>query len=94
VKGLCYPGPTQASDIFIFDITRCDVTHVSSSSYDLSLFCLKAGSHPEENVVAAPGELLSVSAGELWPGIHPLDEAGLDGTIVVPPWKPLGDQTS
>jgi hypothetical protein len=77
-------------DIIILDIPRRDVTKVSLSSYGLSLFSLKAGSHPEENVGAAPSESSSVSFGELWTGIDVLDDASLKGTSVVPAQEPLG----
>jgi hypothetical protein len=45
---MCYFGPTQASNIIILDTPRGDLIEVLSSSYDLSLFSLKAGSHPDE----------------------------------------------
>jgi hypothetical protein len=51
------------------DIPQRDVTEVSLSLYGLSLFSSKAGSHAEDNVVAMPSESLSVSVGELWPGV-------------------------
>jgi hypothetical protein len=47
---------------------RHDVTEVTSSSYDLSLFSSKVGSPLEENT-GSP----SVSVGELWPEIDLLD---------------------
>jgi hypothetical protein len=53
---------------------------------------LKAGSHPEEIIFAAPGKSTSVSVGELWPGIDVLDEGGLEGTSAVPAQEPRGDQ--
>jgi hypothetical protein len=67
----------------ILDNPRADLIEVPTSSYDLSLFSLKAGSHPDEGVGVMPGGLLSVSIGELWPGIDQLDEAGPKGTSVV-----------
>jgi hypothetical protein len=83
-QGPCYPGPVQASDIIILDIPWHDVTEVSLSSYSLSLFSLKASSHPKDNAGATRGESSSVSVGELWSGIDLLDEAGLEGISVVP----------
>jgi hypothetical protein len=50
----------------------------------LSLFSLKAGSHPDENAGVTLGESSNVSVGELWLGIDLLDEAGLEGTSTIP----------
>jgi hypothetical protein len=52
------------------------VLEIPSSSYGLSLFSLKAGSHHNEGAGAAPGGSSSVSIGELWSGVDQLDEAG------------------
>jgi hypothetical protein len=79
-------------DIIIFDIPRRDVTAVSSSSYGLSLFSSKVGSHPEENAGATPSESSSVSVGELWPGIDVSDEVGLEGISAVPAQELLGGE--
>jgi hypothetical protein len=49
----------------------------------LSLFSLKAGSHPDKGVRATPGGSSSVSVGELWPEIDQLDEVVPEGTSAV-----------
>jgi hypothetical protein len=46
-------GPAQASDVMILDTHRGDLVEISSSSYGLSLFCLKADSRHGENARAA-----------------------------------------
>jgi uncharacterized RmlC-like cupin family protein len=73
----------QTLGIIILDTPQLGVTEVLSSSYGLSLFSSKVGSHLEENAVVVPGELLSVSVGVLWLGIDLLDEAGFVGTSVI-----------
>jgi hypothetical protein len=83
VQGPCYSDSSRALDIIILDTPRGGLIDVSSSSYGLSLFSLKAGPHPDEGVVGAPGESSSVSVGELRPGFDVLDEVGLEGTSTV-----------
>jgi hypothetical protein len=65
VQGPCYFGPTRTSDIIILDTPRGDLNEISSSSYDLSFFSSKAGSHLDEGAGATPGGSSSVSVGEL-----------------------------
>jgi hypothetical protein len=64
----------------ILDTPHDDCVEISSSSYGLSLFLSKTGSHHDEGVGATPGESPSVSIGELWPGIDRLDDVGPEGT--------------
>jgi hypothetical protein len=93
MQGPCCFGPAQASDIMILDTLRGDFVEISLSSYGLSLFSSKAGSHHDEGAGAVHEESPSVSIGELWPGIDQLDETGPEGTsvIVTPnPWRSLG----
>jgi hypothetical protein len=78
-----------ASDVIVLGISRHDVIEVLLSSYGLSLFSLKVGSHPEENIVS-----LSVSVGEVWSEIDLLDDVSCGVTFAVPAWEALGDQTS
>jgi hypothetical protein len=94
VQGSCYSGPVHASDVIISGTSRRDLIEVSSSSYGLSLFSSKVGSHPDESAAAAPSESSSVSVGELWLGIDLLDEGGLEGTFVVSAQDLLGYEMS
>jgi hypothetical protein len=52
--------------------TGGDLIEALSSSFDLSLFSLKAGSHHDKNAGATTGGrgASSVSIGELWPGMY------------------------
>jgi hypothetical protein len=84
----------QTSDVIILDTPQDDLIEISSSSYGLSLFSLKAGSHLDKCTEAAPGESSSVSVWELWPGIDLLDEPGLEGTSAVLTQGPWWDQVS
>jgi hypothetical protein len=52
-----------------------DVVEVSSSSYNLSIFSLKASSQRDEGAGAAPRKSSSVSIGDLSPEIDSLREA-------------------
>jgi hypothetical protein len=63
----------------ILDTPHDDCVEISSSSYGLSLFLSKTGSHHDEGVGATLEESPSVSIGELWPGIDRLDDAGPEG---------------
>jgi hypothetical protein len=45
-------GPAWDSDVTVLDTPQGDVIEISSSSYGLSLFSLKAGSHRDEGVGA------------------------------------------
>jgi hypothetical protein len=65
---------------------------LSSSSYGLSLFSLKAGSHPGENVGAVVDRSSSVSIGELWPEIDQLDEVSPGDTYMTTAQHHGGDQ--
>jgi hypothetical protein len=67
----------------VLDTPQGDLADISSSSYGLSLFSSKDGSHHDEGVVAAPRGSSSVSIGELWPDIDRLDEAGPEGASTV-----------
>jgi hypothetical protein len=72
----CCSSRAQASDVIILDTPRGDLNELSSSSYGLSLFSSKAGSHAGEGVGAMPDGSSSVSIDELWPRIDQLDEVG------------------
>jgi hypothetical protein len=67
-------------DIIILDTPRGDLIDVSSSSYNLSIFSLKAGSHNDEGAGVAPRESSSVSIGDLWLEIDSLGETDHKGT--------------
>jgi hypothetical protein len=54
MHGPCGSGPAQASDVVIFDTPRGDLVEISSSSYGLSLFSLKASSRQDGGVGAVP----------------------------------------
>jgi hypothetical protein len=53
--GPCHFGPAWTSDIIILDTPRGDLNEISSSSYGLSLFSLKADSHPDEGTSGGGG---------------------------------------
>jgi hypothetical protein len=72
----------QASDIVILDTPHGEFIEVSSSSYNLSLFSSKAGSHHEGGVVVVLRESSSVSVGDLWPEIDSLCEADCEGAFM------------
>jgi hypothetical protein len=92
-QGPCCSAPARASDIMILDTPRGDLVEISSSSYSLSFFSLKAASHHNENAGAVPRGSWSLSIGELWPNINQLDETGREGTSMVaaqgPPIGPV-----
>jgi hypothetical protein len=59
-------GPAQTSDVNILNTLCGEVIEVSlSSSYELSLFSLKVGSAHSVGEGVSPGELSSVSIGDL-----------------------------
>jgi hypothetical protein len=67
----------------VLDTPQGDLVEISSSSYGLSLFSSKDGSHHDEGAGAAPRGSSSVSIGELWLDIDRLDEAGPEGASTV-----------
>jgi hypothetical protein len=74
-------GPAQELDIICLDTPSGEVVEISSS-YDLSVFSLGAGSPHAEGIGATPiGS--SPSIGELWPDIDKLDEINREDTSVV-----------
>jgi hypothetical protein len=77
---LCCSGPVWGSYIIILDTPPGDLIEVSSSSYNLSIFSLKAGSHNDGGVGAALRESSSVIIRDLWPEIDSLGEAEHEGT--------------
>jgi hypothetical protein len=77
----------RASDIMILDTPRGDLVKILSSSYGLSLFSLKAGSHHDEHVGAAPRGSSSVSIGDFLHGVDQLDEAGPEGHSTIMAWS-------
>jgi hypothetical protein len=81
-QGSCCFSPVHASDIIILDTPRVDLNDYSSSSYGLSLFSSKAGSHTGEDIGAMSDKLFSLSVGELCPGIEQLDEVDPRNTSV------------
>jgi hypothetical protein len=60
----------------------------------MSLFSLKADSHPGGGVGATPEGSSSGSVGGLGSGIDQLDEVGPEGTSMVPMQNPRRDQVS
>jgi hypothetical protein len=94
MQGPCCFGPSHASDIIILYTPRGDLSDLSSSSYGLSLFSSKAGSHPGGNVGPAVDRSASVSIGELWPKIDQLDETSLGDTSMTVAQNHGGDQAS
>jgi hypothetical protein len=82
VQVLYGSGPVWDLDVTVLDTPQGDVIEISSSSYGLSLFSLKAGSHRDEGVGAAQRESYSVSVGDLWPEIDSLDVTCREGTSV------------
>jgi hypothetical protein len=46
-----------------------DFIEISFSSYDLSIFSLKAGSHHDKGAIAVPRESSSISIGDAWPEV-------------------------
>jgi hypothetical protein len=75
----------------VLDTPRCDLIEVSSCSYGLSLFSLRAGSHHDEGVEATPEVSSSISMGELWRGFDRLDETGPEVTFALALWSLLRD---
>jgi hypothetical protein len=69
-------------EYYYFGHPRGDLNDLSSSSYGLSLFSWKAGSHPGEGAGAAPDGSSSMGVGELWPGIDQLDDVGHENALV------------
>jgi hypothetical protein len=61
-----------------------DLDEFLSSSYGLSLFSSKAVSHLSEGTGAMLDGSLSMSVGELWPGIDQLDKVGPRNASVAP----------
>jgi hypothetical protein len=78
----------------VLDTPRGDLVELSSSSYGLSLFYSKDGSHHDEGAGAPPGGSSSISIGDLWPSIDRLDEAGPEGPSAILGQNPRGDQGS
>jgi hypothetical protein len=72
----------------VLDTPRGDLVEISSSSYGLSLFSSKVGSHHNEGAGATLGGSTSVSIGELWPDIDRLNEASHEGTSTFITWSP------
>jgi hypothetical protein len=83
VQGSCDFGPTQASNIIILDTPCGDFIEVSSSSYNLSLFSLKAGSDHGGGAGAAPRESYNTGIGDLWHEIDSLRGADHEGTFTI-----------
>jgi hypothetical protein len=94
VQGPCCSSPARGSDVVVLDTPRSDFVEISSSSYGLSLFSSKDGSHHDEGAGAAPRGSSSISIGMLWPDIDRLDKVGPEGTFTILGWNPWGDQAS
>jgi hypothetical protein len=67
-------------NVIILNTPHGYLIKISSSSYELSIFSLKTGSHHDEGTGAVRGESSSVSIGGLWREINNLDEASCEGT--------------
>jgi hypothetical protein len=70
------------SDVIILDTPHGDLIEISSSSFGLLLFCLKAGSHGDEGAGTTPRESSSVSLGDLCLEIDSLREADREDVSV------------
>jgi hypothetical protein len=70
-----------ALDIIILGTPRGDLIDVSSSSYNLSIFSSKAGSHNDGGIGATRRESSSVSIGDLWPEVDSLCGAEREETF-------------
>jgi hypothetical protein len=86
--------PVQASNIIILDTPRGDFIEVSSSSYNLSLFSSKTGSHHDGGAGATPRESLSVSIGDLWPEIDSSHRADHEVAVTTTAHSQLEASTS
>jgi hypothetical protein len=69
----------------ILDTPLGDLVEISSSSYGLSLFSLKANSCHVEGTrpCLRGGGSSSISIGDLWPDTDKLDEVGHEGTSAI-----------
>jgi hypothetical protein len=79
-------------ECYYFGHSSWCLSDLSSSSYGLSLFSSKAGSHPGENVGDVVNLSSSVSTGELWPEIDQLDEVSPGDTSMTVAQNHGGDQ--